>query len=283
MSKQSESHNPRPGERLLRFDPQPQRDWSLARPAAAALRTVRSEQNARSGVTVALLAGNRMIAVSVTDLITSMGWDCELIESSSLGPTTSTDWDLIVIATTDETYPIARICALASRDSRQHVLVISSNSDSQTIADALNSGADDYVIAPFDIDECRARMRVLVSRSDHASRPHSKLIWIEPMLRTVGIGSQHVTLSMREWSLLKILIDAGQQPVSAAMIEEQLWGGTGRQSTLASVVSRLRTRLEAHKLEGIEIATVRGVGYAIRFQGLDTSLLKQERRPGDRR
>jgi DNA-binding response OmpR family regulator len=228
------------------------------------------------------LAGNRLIAESVTGLITSMGWDSELIESSSLGPSTSGDWDLIVIATTDETFPIARTCAQASRDAHQHVLVISSNADPQTIADALNSGADDYVIAPFDIDECRARMRVLVSRSDHASRPHSKLIWIEPMLRTVGIGSLHATLSTREWSLLKILIDAGQEPVAAATIEERLWGGAGRQSTLASVVSRLRTRLESHRLEGIEIVTVRGIGYAIRYQGLDTSLLQQERRPGDR-
>jgi DNA-binding response OmpR family regulator len=101
------------------------------------------------------------------------------------------------------------------------------------------------------------------------------MLWIEPISRTVGIGLRHATLSAREWSLLMLLLDADQQPVASSVIEEKIWGEVGRQSTLASVVSRLRDRLQAHRLPAIEILTVRGSGYAVRLYDVDTSLLRQ--------
>ena len=279
MSNQGRPRDSRAGDRLLHLDRQIHREFStsrrvVSRPASAPLRAVPSDRDMTASVTVALLASDQQLAESIAELVAGLGWDRVLIYPADLDPSTSFYWDLIVIATSGDSAQIAPICAQASRNARQRVLVISYNHDPQVIADALNSGADDYLIAPFDADECRARMKMLVKRSGIPSRPHARLLWVEPLLRTIGIGSMHATLSSREWALLAILLEAGQQPVAAARIEEQLWGGAGRQSTLASVVSRLRTRLETHRLEGIEIVTVRSIGYAIRFHGLDISLLQ---------
>jgi DNA-binding response OmpR family regulator len=243
------------------------------RASVASLRAMRSENYARRNIRVAILTDDRVLSRTIGTLVASMGWDAEVIQPVDLADATSPAWDLIVVATNGETIPIATTCAQASRDARQPVLVVSYNQDPQVIADALNSGADDYVIAPFDASECQARMRVLVKRSETPSRLHTRMVWIEPLLRTIGIGSRYATLSSREWTLLELLIEAKEAPVSAATIEERLWGSAGRQSTLASVVSRLRDRLQSHRLDGIEIVTVRNVGYAVRFDDLDTSHL----------
>lgn len=270
---------------LLHLDRMTHRDIRSHRPMAhqrsdsSSVRTQRAAAGASEAVTVALLADERGLAEMAAELIAAVGWAVDPIDVQDLAAATGQVWDLIVIATDGDSIQIAPACALASRDARQRVLIISHEHDPQIIADALNSGADDYVIAPFDMDECRARMRVLVKRSGIPSQPHSNMLWIEPLLRTVGIGSLHATLSSREWSLLKMLIDADQQPVTAEKIEEQLWGAAGRQSTLASVVSRLRQRLDSHRLTGIEIVTVRGTGYAVRYTGLDTSHLREATYP----
>jgi len=265
-------------DRLLRINAQvidgrPGGRISTASREDAALHTIRPLRGDPHRVSVAILTDASDLAESIIGVVSSMGWESVPIQTADLTASASHIWDLIVVAAVGETFPIPSICAQASRNTRQRVMVVSNNQDPQRIADALNSGADDYLIAPFDADECRARMRMLVKRSGQRSKPHDKLVWIEPLLRTIGIGSRHATLSTREWALLSILIDARQEPVPAATIEEQIWGATGRQSTLASVVSRVRDRLQSRHLTGIEIVTVRGTGYSIRFDDLDTSQL----------
>jgi DNA-binding response OmpR family regulator len=75
-----------------------------------------------------------------------------------------------------------------------------------------------------------------------------------------------VALSPREWAILNALLDARQEYVDSIQLEARLWGESGHHSTLASTISRLRNKLRAHHLVGLEISTARGRGYAARYQ-----------------
>lgn len=243
-------------------------------PAVTRLKVMPPDTGRQAGMSVAILIEDGFDAESIDDQIAALGWDRMLIQPEVIDASAASYWDLIVVASNGKTSAIAPICAQVSRDARQRVLVISRNRDPQVIADALNAGADDYVIVPFDAAECRARMMALVHRSGVPSQPHSQLLWVEPLSRTIGVGSLHTMLSAREWTLLATLIEAEQMPVGAEQIAARLWGTTGRKATLASVVSRLRLRLRAHHIHGIEIMTIRGNGYAIRYDVVDSSLIE---------
>jgi len=276
----SDPHDPRGGDGLLHLNhkvhqPAAPNHQATTLPAPTRLRIMPTRADAQASAKVALLVDDGERADAVAELIAELGWSVELIRLAELDTSTASYWDLIIIVTNMGATQILQICARASRDVRQRIMVISRHRDPQLIADVLNAGADDYLIAPFDADECRARMNALVHRSGVQSRSHSQhMLWVEPLTRTIGVGSTHTSLSSREWHLLMILIEAQQQPVSAAQLEARIWGTIGHQSTLASIISRLRHRLRANQLYGIDVVTIRNTGYAVRYDSLNSSLLE---------
>ncbi|MGH9172949.1 MAG: response regulator transcription factor, partial [Vicinamibacterales bacterium] len=205
----------------------------------------------RSPFRVALLLEEGFPTEPLRGLITAFGWSWHIILADDLDESPATLWDLIIIATDGHSIPVAPICARVSRDARQRILIISRDRTPQSIADALNAGADDYIIAPFDPDECRARMKALIFRSGDPLRSHRHVLWTEPLSRTIGIGERYVSLSPREWNLIVTLLEAEQEPVEPLRLGQRVWGTRGQPSTLASTVSRLRQKLRAHHLDGI--------------------------------
>lgn len=114
---------------------------------------------------VAVLADSASLRSLVFRIIEGRGWTPVEIDVADLDRPDPVDWDMLVIGATKDTMNPVHVCAAASRHWNLRVLVTSPHRDAQTIADILNAGADDYLVAPFDPLELDARMQVLFSRN----------------------------------------------------------------------------------------------------------------------
>lgn len=127
----------------------------------------------------------------------------------------------------------------------------------------LDSGADDYLVKPFDIDELAARLRAIVRRREGRSTSeivHGHLV-VDPAARTVTVRGRPVSVSRREFAILHALLAAAGKVVSREQLERTLYGWDEEiESNAVQVhVHHLRKKLGSALIE-----TVRGVGYVIR-------------------
>ncbi|MBL8350212.1 MAG: response regulator transcription factor [Burkholderiaceae bacterium] len=124
----------------------------------------------------------------------------------------------------------------------------------------LDSGADDYVIKPVDLDELAARLRALVRRAH--GQPQERLqvqdVQLDPAGRTVQRNGQPVALSTREFDLLQALMLAAGRVLSREQLEQQLypWGQEVDSNAVEVHIHHLRRKLGPQLIQ-----TVRGVGY----------------------
>jgi two-component system response regulator MprA len=130
----------------------------------------------------------------------------------------------------------------------------------------LDSGADDYLVKPFAIDELLARVRALLRR---AQPPAEVLTYadlrVDLQAREAYRGDQLLRLTPREYDLLQVFIRHPRQALSREQLCEQVWGFDfeGESNFVDVAVKDLRRKLEAAGPSRL-IQTVRGFGYALR-------------------
>jgi two-component system response regulator QseB len=142
------------------------------------------------------------------------------------------------------------------------VLVITAR---DSVADrilGLDSGADDYLVKPFDLDELGARMRAVLRR--HAGRADPVIalgdLRMNPATHEVTRNGQPIVLSAREFALLQALLEQPGVPLSRARLEERLygWGEEVESNAVEVYIHSLRRKLGAECIRNI-----RGVGYLV--------------------
>jgi two-component system, OmpR family, response regulator len=126
----------------------------------------------------------------------------------------------------------------------------------------LDSGADDYLVKPFDLEELAARVRAVLRRRAGRAEPllqHGDLT-LDPATRQASFNGQPVTLSAREYALLAALLERPGAILSRAQLEQRLYGwGEEIESNAVEVhIHHLRKKLGTDV-----IRNVRGLGYTL--------------------
>jgi two-component system, OmpR family, response regulator len=145
---------------------------------------------------------------------------------------------------------------------RTPVLMLTARDRTPDRVRGLDTGADDYLVKPFDLPELFARVRAIIRRSAGLANPviHLGPIALDTRAREVRRGKEIIPLTAREYSLLEYLATRQGEVVSRTTLYEHLFDEN--ESTFSNLldvhVSNLRKKL-GHNL----ITTRRGYGYCI--------------------
>ena len=148
------------------------------------------------------------------------------------------------------------------RGNKVPVLILTARDAVQDRITGLDSGADDYVVKPTDLDELAARLRALVRRSKGEPAPLLRIgsLVLDPAARTVTRDGHVVDLQPREFTLLQELMLNAGRVLSREQLEERMyrWGEEVESNAVEVHIHHLRRKLGADVVK-----TIRGVGYMV--------------------
>jgi two-component system response regulator MprA len=159
------------------------------------------------------------------------------------------------------------VCRRLRADSDVPILILTARSELDDRVEGLDSGADDYLVKPFERQELLARMRALMRR--RPPRGSAALVVgdlrLNPDTREVNRGDRQIELTNREFELLEYLMRNERLVVSRERLLEEVWGydPMAMTNTIDVFISNLRRKLEEGDEDRV-LHTKRGAGYVLR-------------------
>jgi two-component system, OmpR family, response regulator MtrA len=157
------------------------------------------------------------------------------------------------------------VCARIRETSGIPIIMLTAKSDTGDVVKGLESGADDYVVKPFNPKELVARIRTRLRPANDTQATTIAVgdIVIDVPGHEVRRGDEKILLTPLEFQLLLALALKPQQVFTREMLLEQVWGYHYKADTrLVNVhVQRLRAKVERDPDRPVIVETVRGVGY----------------------
>ena len=180
----------------------------------------------------------------------------------------SADYDLMI---TDIMMPrqdgLSLVRQLRQQGNSMPVIFLSARDSVEDRVTGLDVGADDYLIKPFAFEELLARIRVLL-RNPPQNRSAVLAVGdltLDQDTREVRRGSQKITLSSREFSLLRYMMLNSGIVLSRSTLEEHIWDFdySGSSNVIDVYIRYLRRKID-DPYERKLIHTVRGMGYVLK-------------------
>jgi two-component system response regulator MtrA len=157
------------------------------------------------------------------------------------------------------------VCAEIRAESGVPIIMLTAKSDTTDVVRGLESGADDYVVKPFNPKELVARIRTRLRPSPTSGTDLLQVgdVVLDVAGHEVRRGAEKINLTPLEFELLLALSLKPQQVFTREMLLEQVWGYHYKADTrLVNVhVQRLRAKVEIDPDNPRIVMTVRGVGY----------------------
>jgi DNA-binding response OmpR family regulator len=206
----------------------------------------------------------------LTERVHDAGWRLDAVataaEAEAAARSVAYDLALLDLGLPDRD-GIALIRELRKGGFAAPILVITARGAVDDRVAALDSGADDYLVKPFNHTELLARCRALLRRRSSAVVELFEVAGVsfDPALGIVRIAGKALSIAPRERSVLELLLRNAGRVVAKEQIEVALseFGGEISTNAVELAVSRLRRRL-APSQSGVAIETIRGVGYLLR-------------------
>ena len=152
--------------------------------------------------------------------------------------------------------------SLRAHGCRIPVLILTARDAVSDRVAGLDAGADDYLIKPFDLEELAARIRALLRRQSGRADPIIEVgqVTLNPATHEVRLQGSEVSLSAREFALLRAFLDRPGAVLSRAQLEEKLYGWD---DSIESNAVEVYIHALRKKLGSDFIKNVRGVGYMV--------------------
>lgn len=151
---------------------------------------------------------------------------------------------------------------LRSRGITTPVLILTARESVEDRVKGLDSGADDYLTKPFDLDELCARLRALQRRFSSRAEPilTYENITLDPASHEVTLNAEVVNVSRREFALLHKLLENAGRVISREHLMQSLygWGEDVDSNALEVHIHNLRKKFGQDFIH-----TIRGIGYII--------------------
>lgn len=142
------------------------------------------------------------------------------------------------------------------------VLILSARDETQDRIKGLDSGADDYLVKPFELAEVFARMRVLIRRAQGKADNQITVgdLSLDTAHKRVLMASRPLELTAKEYMLLTTFMLAPEKVMSKTELEDSLygWGGEVESNAIEFLIHSLRKKVGQNRIKN-----VRGLGWHI--------------------
>lgn len=146
------------------------------------------------------------------------------------------------------------------------VMMLTALDSLQAKVEAMDSGADDYLVKPFHLAELTARVRALLRRSPRAHPPQLEAqgVRLDPATRTAYRAGRTIPLSAKEYAVLEYLMRNSDTIISSSELIDHAWDSNydGFSNVVQTYIRYLRKKLTLPGEDDI-IKTRRGAGYII--------------------
>jgi DNA-binding response OmpR family regulator len=159
------------------------------------------------------------------------------------------------------------VCRRLRAEGDVPILMLTARSETEDRVGGLDSGADDYLVKPFERQELLARIRALLRRRPPRGAASLSVgdLTLNPDTREVKRGGRELELTNREFELLEYLMRNERLVVSRERLLDDVWGydPTAATNTIDVFISNLRRKLEGGG-EPRLLHTKRGAGYVLK-------------------
>jgi two-component system response regulator MprA len=159
------------------------------------------------------------------------------------------------------------VCRRLRGGSDVPILILTARSETRDRVEGLDSGADDYLVKPFERQELLARIRALLRRRPPRGSASLTVgdLRLNPDTHEVARGERKLELTNREFELLEFMMRNERLVVSRERLLDEVWGydPMAATNTIDVFVSNLRRKLEADGDSRL-LHTIRGAGYVFR-------------------
>lgn len=177
--------------------------------------------------------------------------------------------DLVLMDITLPFYNGYHWCSMIRRDSNVPIIFLSAADENLNLIMAVNMGADDYLVKPFDLEVLLAKIRAILRRSYEYQKDTDKVrfssLVFDKDKMTLIYEDEEIELTKNEYKILEILISNPGKVIKREDIMNKLWQSDEfiDDNTLTVNIMRLRNKLKKHGLDDF-IKTKKKVGYYVK-------------------
>jgi|tagenome__1003787_1003787.scaffolds.fasta_scaffold20985475_3 two-component system response regulator ResD len=179
------------------------------------------------------------------------------------------DYDLMIL---DVMMPIMdgwQTIEQVRKNSDIPIIMLTAKGTTQDKVTGFSTGADDYLVKPFDEEELLVRIKALLRRTSYNDAEAEILkyegIILDLTARVAFFEEKKLSLTQTEYDLLSVFIKHRGKALSREQLVELIWGidFTGEDRTVDAHIKNLREKLKAAGIEQTVIKTVWGIGYKV--------------------
>lgn len=220
-------------------------------------------------VRILLVEDNAKIAKNIKDVLEHHSFSVDIAEDGEKGERLGLDmdYDLIILDIMLPKRGGKEVCVDLRADGvNTPILMLTALGELEDKVEGLDSGADDYLVKPFAMQELLARIRALLRRPDGKQSEVivAADITLNPSEHLVKKGEKKIALTIKEYAILEYLVRNKGSVVSKEKLLEHCWdfASNNFSNIVEAQIKALRKKLSKKNDEYIE--TVRGVGYRFR-------------------